>query len=187
VVDHAVKRKGEPISGRGRFVDKHPDGCPPSEAHKKNIPTFAFGTQVAEVEVDAETGTVKVLRITAAHDLGRVVNRAMAEGQVEGSVVQGVGYALMENMVFKEGTLLNDGFLDYKLPRVADVPNIETILIESEDPDGPFGAKGVGEPAIVPTAAAIANAIHNACGVRVRKIPILPEDLLKGLKEQGVA
>ena len=136
-------------------------------------------------EVDPETGVVKVLKITAAHDLGRTVNKAMAEGQVEGSVVQGIGYALMENMILDHGRLLNDSFLDYKIPRIADVPPVESILIETDDPDGPFGAKGVGEPAIVPTAAAIANAVYDACGVRIRKLPILPEDILRGLREQA--
>ncbi len=185
LVEYAIKKRGEPISGKGRFVDRLPDGYPSADAFKKNIPTFAFGTQVVEVEVDPETGVIKVLKVTAAHDLGRAVNKAMAEGQVEGSVVQGIGYALMENLVIRKGRPLNDSFLDYKIPRIADVPPIETILVETDDPDGPFGAKGLGEPAIVPTAAAIANAVYNACGVRIRKLPILPEDILKALRDKN--
>jgi len=183
LADYAIQKRGEPISGRGRFVDRLPAGIPPEAAFAHNIPTYAFGTQVVEVEINDKTGAVKLCSIIAAHDIGKTVNSAMAEGQVEGSVVQGIGYGLMENMVFEEGRVLNDGFLDYKIPRITDIPPIETLLIETEDPDGPFGAKGIGEPAIVPTVAAIANAIYNACGVRIRKLPILPEDIITALRK----
>jgi len=184
LLEYVFKKRSKPISGRGRFVDKVPDGFAPEDAFKKNIPTFSFGTQIAEVGIDKETGIIRVLSVTAAHDIGRVINVSMAEGQVEGSIVQGIGYTLMENMDFEKGKLINDGFLDYKIPRIGDVPPIRTIFIETNDPDGPFGAKGIGEPAIVPTAAAIANAIYNATGIRIRKLPILPEDMLHALKRQ---
>ena len=184
LAEYAIQKKGEPISGRGRFVDKLPAGCTPEEAAVMNTPTFAFGAQVAEVEIDEKTGEVTLLKFVAAHDIGRIVNSHMAEGQVEGAVVQGIGYALMENMVFEGGRLLNDGFLDYKIPRITDIPSIETIFVETNDPAGPFGAKGIGEPGIVPTAPAIANAIFNASGIRVRRLPISPEEILEGLRKR---
>jgi CO/xanthine dehydrogenase Mo-binding subunit len=180
---YAVNKRGVPISGKGRFVDRLPPGYTIAQAFAKNIPTFAFGTQAAEVEIDPETGEVKVLKVVAAHETGRTINTAMAEGQIEGSVVQGIGYALMEKLVLENGKVVNDGFLDYKIPTIGDVPEIETILIETHDPRGPFGAKGIGEPGLVPTAAAIANAIHNACGVWVRELPIKRENLLEALKK----
>lgn len=183
LADYAINKRGSPISGRGRFVDKLPAGYTITEAFAKNIPTFVFGTQIAEAEVDENTGVVRVLKFVAAHETGRTINSAMAQGQIEGAVVQGIGYALTENLVFEKGRVVNDGFLDYKIPRIGDIPDIETILIETEDPDGPFGVKGIGEPGIVPTAPAIANAIYNACGIRINKLPILPEDILRALRE----
>jgi xanthine dehydrogenase molybdenum-binding subunit len=181
VADYAVNKRGIPISGKGRFVDRLPSGYTIAQAFAKNIPTFAFGTQAAEVEIDPETGEVKVLKIAAAHETGRTINTAMAEGQIEGSVVQGIGYALMERLVLENGKVINDGFLDYKIPTIGDLPEIETILIETHDPHGPFGAKGIGEPGLVPTAAAIVNAIYNACGVRVHELPIDRESLLEAM------
>ncbi|MBW2058049.1 MAG: xanthine dehydrogenase family protein molybdopterin-binding subunit [Deltaproteobacteria bacterium] len=184
LADYAVNKRGTPISGRGRFVDRLPPGYTIAEAFAKNIPAFSFGTQVAEVEIDPETGEVKVLRVVAAHETGTTINTTMAEGQIEGSVVQGIGYALMERLVLEEGKVVNDGFLDYKIPTIGDIPEIKTILIETNDPHGPFGAKGIGEPGLVPTAAAIVNAIYDACGVRVRRLPVDRDDLLKRLREK---
>ena len=182
--DYACNRRGLPISGTGRFMDKLPAGLTIQQAYTKNIATFAFGTQVAEVEVDPETGEVKVLKIVAAHETGRTINTTMAEGQIEGSVVQGIGYALMEKLILDSGKVVNDGFLDYKIPNIGDIPEIETILVETDDPHGPFGAKGIGEPGLVPTAAAIANAIYHATGVRMKELPMTPEKVLKALKEK---
>ena len=126
--------------------------------------------QVAEVAVDLELGTVKVLRVTAAHDVGRAINPMLIEGQVEGGIAQGIGMALMEEWVPGR----TDNLHDYLIPTVGDVPEIETILIEDPEPLGPYGAKGVGEPALIPTAAAILNAIRDATGVPIRKIPATP-------------
>jgi CO/xanthine dehydrogenase Mo-binding subunit len=184
LADYAVNKRGVPLSGKGRFVDRLPPGYTIPQAFAKNIPTFAFGTQAAEVEIDPETGEVKVLTVIAAHETGKTINAAMAEGQIEGSVVQGIGYALMEKLVLENGKVINDGFLDYKIPTIGDIPEIETILIETHDPRGPFGAKGMGEPGLVPTAAAIANAIYNACGIRIRELPITREDLLDALEKR---
>ncbi len=154
--------------------DKHWDG---------NISaTYGFGAQSAEVEVDLETGQVKVLKIVAAHDVGRVINPMTLEGQVEGGVAQGVGYALLENIQLKEGAVQNPNFADYKMLTPLDVPEIEKVFVETIDPEGPFGAKGVGEMPMVPTAAAIANAVYDAIGVRIRSLPITPEKVLEALK-----
>jgi CO/xanthine dehydrogenase Mo-binding subunit len=184
LADYAVNRRGAPISGKGRFVDKLPPGLSIKDAYTKNIATFAFGTQTAEVEIDPDTGQVKVLKIAAAHETGRTINPTMAEGQIEGAVVQGIGYALMEGLTLQNGKVVNDGFLDYKIPTVGDIPEIETILIETDDPHGPYGAKGIGEPGLVPTAPAIANAIYNAAGIRIKELPITPEKILRALKEK---
>jgi CO/xanthine dehydrogenase Mo-binding subunit len=108
----------------------------------------------------------------------------MAEGQIEGGVIQGLGYALFEDLVMEEGLVLNPNLQDYRIPYVNDIPKIVSILVESQDPEGPYGAKGLGEPPIIPTAAAIANAIYDAVGVRIKTLPITPEKILKALKEK---
>lgn len=140
--------------------------------------------EFVEVEVDTETGEVKVLRVVYAHDLGRVINPAAAQGQVEGGVQQGIGYALMENLLFDPdtGACVTGDFLDYKMPTAVEMPPvIESIFIESNEPTGPFGAKGLSEVCLTVPAPAIANAIFNAVGVRVRDLPITPEKILAGL------
>jgi 4-hydroxybenzoyl-CoA reductase alpha subunit len=185
LADYAVNRRGAPLSGKGRFVDRLPPGLTIQQAYTKNIASFAFGTQAAEVEIDPDTGQVKVLKVAAAHETGRTINPTMAEGQIEGAVVQGIGYALMEGLTLQNGRVVNDGFLDYKIPTIGDIPEIKTILVETGDPHGPFGAKGIGEPGLVPTAPAIANAIYNAIGVRIKELPITPERILRALKEKG--
>ena len=148
--------------------------------------------QFVEVEVDTETGEVTVLRAVLAHDLGRVINPAAAEGQVEGGFQQGMGYALMENLQFdpETGSCLTADFLDYKMPTAVEMPRrIESIFIESNEPTGPFGAKSLSEPCVIVPAPAIANAIYNAVGVRVRDLPITPEKILAGLalRDEGAS
>jgi CO/xanthine dehydrogenase Mo-binding subunit len=126
---------------------------------------------MAEVSVDMELGTVQVLKITAAHDVGRAINPTLVEGQIEGGAAQGLGFALMEEFFPGQGENLHD----YLIPSAGDIPPIESILIEDPSPIGPFGAKGVGEQALIPTAPAILNAIHHATGVRIRRIPATPD------------
>jgi len=184
IVQYSVSKKGSSISGRGHFVDTLASGADITAGYLTHIPTFAFATQMAEVEVDPETGKVKVLKIVAAHDTGTAINPVSAEGQIEGGVVQGFGYALMEKLSVKDGRVENISFLDYKIPNSGDIPDIETILVETEDPDGPFGAKGVGEPGLVPTAPAIVNAIYDAIGVRFKELPVTPEQVLKALRDR---
>jgi CO/xanthine dehydrogenase Mo-binding subunit len=146
--------------------------------------TYAYGTHGVEVEVDKETGEVKILKYIAAHDVGRAINPMLLEGQVYGGATMGLGYALTEKLILKDGKVMNPNFLDYKMLTAKDVPKIETIVIETEDPNGPFGAKGIGEPGLVPTAPAIANAIYDAVGVRIRELPITPEKVLAALKQR---
>ena len=145
-------------------------------------PSYAFGAHVAEVEVDVETGKVDVVNYTAAHDSGTVVSRVQYESQIVGGVAQGLGYALMEELVLKEGVIRNQTFLDYHIPTAADIPNIKTIIVEAPDDFGPFGAKGVGEAGIEPVAGAVANAVYNALGFPIRRIPFTPERVVEAIE-----
>jgi xanthine dehydrogenase molybdenum-binding subunit len=144
--------------------------------------TYAYGTHGVEVEVDRDTGQVKILKYIAAHDVGRAINPMLLEGQVYGGAAMGIGYALTEQLVLKNGKVINPDFRDYKILTASDIPNIEAIVVETDDPSGPFGAKGIGEPGLVPTAPAIANAIYDAVGVRIKDLPITPERVLAALK-----
>jgi xanthine dehydrogenase YagR molybdenum-binding subunit len=147
---------------------------------------LTFGVQVAEVAVDVETGEVRVERIVAIHDVGRVINPLGASSQVEGGIIQGLGHTLSEQRLIdpESGTVLNPTLDAYKLPTIADVPEIVTDLIDVPDEHlTNLGAKGLGEPPIVPTAAAIANAIRDATGADVRSLPITREEMLRALAE----
>ncbi len=145
---------------------------------------YAYGVQGAEVEVDTETGEVRILKMAAAHDVGKVLNPQAIRGQTYGALAQGVGYALYEEVRTSGGRILNTNFRDYKMPGVfeLDFP-IELDFIETDESAGPYGAKGVGEPGLVPTAPAIANAVYDAVGVRIRDLPITPEKVLAALRE----
>lgn len=148
-------------------------------------PSYSFGAQIAEVEIDPDTGRVRITRMLRVHDCGRVINLLGAEGQLQGSVVLGIGGALAENLLFEEGRYLNPSFLDYKFPTSREIPDMENAFIESNDPVGPFGAKEVGEGCINPVAPAILGAIHNATGLRFKELPVTPEMILRGLREKG--
>ena len=139
---------------------------------------YGYGAQIAELEVDMKLGTTKVIRITAAHDLGKVINPLLAEGQIEGGIAQGLGLALMEE--FLPGRTNN--LHDYLIPTIGDMPAIKSILIEKPDPEGPMGAKGLGEHVLIPTAPAILNAIRHATGAKVTKVPALPHRVLAAIK-----
>jgi CO/xanthine dehydrogenase Mo-binding subunit len=147
--------------------------------------TYIFATQSAEVEVDTETGEVSVLRLVAAHDLGKVVNLLAAEGQVEGGCSMGVGYALSEEVLLKNGIPLTPSLSEYLIPTALDMPSVIPLLIEDPDPTGPFGAKGLGEGAAIPCAPAIVNAIYNAVGIRLSSLPVTADKILAALWEQG--
>jgi xanthine dehydrogenase molybdenum-binding subunit len=174
---------GKVVIGEGwydpptKMVDK--------DTYKGNISAaYGFGAQMAEVEVDTETGSVKVLRLVCANDVGKAINPMAVEGQIEGGAQMGLGYALTEELLIENGKVLNPDFLDYRLFTAADMPEIETIIIETDDPGGPFGAKGVGEMGGTPTAAAVANAVYDAVGIRITKLPITPERLLAALDQK---
>ena len=146
---------------------------------------YTFGTQGVEVEVDEETGEVRILKMVAVHDVGRVLNRQTLEGQTYGGLAQGLGYALYEQVLMADGRIQNPSFTDYKIPTAGELDfPIELDFVETDDPTGPFGAKGVGEPGLVPTAPAIANAIFDAVGVRIRDLPITPEKVLAALRRR---
>jgi len=146
-------------------------------------PSYSFSSCVAEVNVDIETGHVKVLNIWGAHDCGKALNPLAVEGQLEGSWHMGMGQVMTEEMTYYNGLLVNNNFLDYKIPTSLDTPPIHTNIIESIDPEGPFGAKETGEGAIHAVLPAIANAIYDAVGVRITKLPIKPEDILEGIRK----
>ncbi len=144
--------------------------------------TYAFATQIAEVEVDTETGIVEVKKIVAAHDVGAAVNPQNVEGQIEGGCSMGVGYALLEEVVVDGGEIKNPGLSSYLIPTALDMPEVFPMIVEAQEPSGPYGAKGVGEPALVPTAAAIANAVADALGIRLYDLPLTPERIVAAIK-----
>lgn len=160
------------VMGRGSFSPV--TNAPPFEVH------------FAEVEVDTETGAIKVIKFVAAHDLGKVVNPLLSEGQVQGGVHMGIGYTFWEGIQMdpKTGQYLNLNLTDYKVTSPVDMPPVVVILVESNEPTGPFGAKGLGEPAMVPTAPAIANAIYDAIGIRFRQLPITREKVFEAIQKQ---
>ncbi|HEY5028773.1 MAG TPA: molybdopterin cofactor-binding domain-containing protein [Candidatus Angelobacter sp.] len=145
-------------------------------------PAYSYSAQVAEVTVDEETGEVTVHKVWAAHDCGRALNPVSVEGQIIGSVWMGLGQAMQEEMVWKDGLLMNPGMLEYKSPSATESPEIEAIIVESIDPEGPFGAKEASEGSLAATIPAIANAIYDAVGVRLREAPFTPERVLAALK-----
>ncbi len=204
IKDGKVYPKGDPdkamdLSKFARKVHFRKDGYvlaadyfydPPNEMYdegmKGNISsTYTFGAHGVEVEVDRETGRVRILKYVAAHDIGKAINPMLLEGQVHGGAVTGIGYALSERLISDKGRILNTTFLDYKMPSALDIPvEFETFLVETNDKEGPFGAKGIGEPGLVPTAPAIANAIYDATGVRLKKLPMTGElFILEGKKD----
>jgi 4-hydroxybenzoyl-CoA reductase alpha subunit len=148
-------------------------------------PAYSFTAHVAEVEVDEETGIWKVHRIWAAHDCGKALNPTLVEGQIEGSVYMGAAEAQMEEMVYDQrGLLFGPSLLDYRIPTSMDTPELHSFIVESNDPNGPYGAKEAGEGPLHPAIPAIANAIHDACGIRIRELPFYPQRILKLLRER---
>lgn len=178
-LDALPARDGVVLEGTGTYD-------PPTtalDADGQGVPyaTYGFAAQIAEVEVDTVLGTVRVLHIVAAHDVGRAINPTLVEGQIHGGIAQGLGLALMEEFIPGRTENLHD----YLIPTVGDMPEISVRLIEDPEPEGPFGAKGVGEPALVATAPAILGAIRHATGVTLREVPVLPHRLWAALREAG--
>jgi 4-hydroxybenzoyl-CoA reductase alpha subunit len=179
----AFSRKG-PIVGRGEYAPP-PLGGTFKGAAIGTSPAYSFCAQVAEVEVDLETGKVRVTNFYDAHDCGTVINPMALHGQVEGSLVMGMGESLFEEVVHREGHIVNPNLHDYLIPTAMDVPKVHSLIAKSHDPGGPFGAKEVGEGAALPVMGAVANAVADAIGVRINDLPITPEKILRALGKIG--
>ena len=176
---------GIPLDSHGYVITAEATFDPPTSPLDENgqgnpYAVFGFGAHMAEIEVDTDLGTVRVLKVTTAHDVGRAINPTLIEGQIEGGVAQGLGMALMEEFFPGRGENLHD----YLIPSAGDVPPVESILIEDPSPIGPFGAKGIGEQAVIPTAPAILNALHDAVGVRLKKVPATPDRVRAAILEK---
>ncbi|MPZ50501.1 MAG: molybdopterin-dependent oxidoreductase [Dehalococcoidia bacterium] len=166
-----LARSGDTVSGRGHIQDSA-------------RPHFtSFTAQIAEVSVDPETGEVKLLSFTTAHDVGKIINPISHQGQINGGVMQGIGYALMEELRVEDGRVTTLSLGDYKVPTIRDIPPMKTVLVQSESGVGPYQIKGIGETPIGPVAPAIANAVADAIGVRVRDLPVTAEKVFQALKE----
>jgi CO/xanthine dehydrogenase Mo-binding subunit len=183
VARHALfRKKGKRIRGSGQ---DEPDTTK-MDPTKQTSPcsTYSFACQAVEVEVNEKTGEIKVFRVWTANDGGNIINPMGAEGQIEGQVSQGLGFAKTEEMVYRDGHLLNPDLMTSGTPGPFDAPALETYFTKTYDPFGPFGAKGVAEVAAPPTAAALANAVYDAIGVRIKKLPLSPENVLAAITEQ---
>jgi aldehyde oxidoreductase len=175
-----------PLDQRGYVFSSEVTYDPPTrplDPNGQGIPyaVYGFGAHLAELEVDLELGTIEVLKLTAAHDVGRAINPTLIEGQIEGGIAQGLGMALMEEFLPGKAENLHD----YLIPTIGDVPPVESILIEDSSPVGPFGAKGIGEQALIPTAPAILNALYNAAGIRVYKLPATPDKVRAAIRTKA--
>jgi CO/xanthine dehydrogenase Mo-binding subunit len=171
VAARAMATLQKPITGETTYTST------PSEV-------TSFCAQVAEVEVDPETGQVRVHKIVTAHDVGTILNPLTHQGQIEGGVIQGLGYALMEEMNTEEGRISTLSLGEYKIPTIEDIPELVTVLLESSTGPAPYGGKSIGESSNVPVAAAIANAVFDAVGVRILDLPITAEKVFRALKEK---
>lgn len=143
---------------------------------------WMYFSQAAEVFVDTDTGVVKVLKFASAHDVGKAINPLLLEGQIEGACMMGLGEALHEEMVYHEGQVINPNFLDYRFPTFLEAPEILPLIVECPHGDGPFGAKGMGEPALAAVAASVGNAVFDAVGIRITSLSITPENLRLGVR-----
>ena len=166
---------------RAPFTDKIDPETGLGQVH----PDYVFGAHAIEVAVDTETGEITVLKSVGSHDVGQTINPAAVEGQIEGGAAQGQGYALSEELIYREGRLMTPSFSEYLIPTAMDMPAVQSIILESRSGLGPFGAKGIGEPALTPVAPAIANAVADAIGVRIHDLPITPEKVVNALRQRA--
>jgi 4-hydroxybenzoyl-CoA reductase subunit alpha len=171
-----------PIVGRGSWMAPASEPTTLFKEDGNFAPNYSFMTQAAEVKVDLNTGKVTLLRMVTAHDCGRPINPMLVEGQLEGSVVGGMGQALYEDVIVEKGQVMNPSFLDYGFPTFLEMPEIEAIEVKTDDPIGPFGAKEAGEGTQLSPAPAIVNAIYDAIGVDFLELPITPEKILDALE-----
>ncbi len=181
-VCRSLRSKGILATATGTFTPPTPEKLDPDTGAGVPYGAYSYATQMVEVEVDTETGAFEILRVVAAHDVGRAVNPMNVEGQIEGGVVMGLGYAVLEEIVWKEAQMVTSDFGSYLLPTALDVPPITTLIVEEPEPSGPFGAKGTGEPPACPTAAALVNAIYDAVGVHIPSLPVTAEKIYMALK-----
>lgn len=187
VANHAQVGRGQPPLGSASW-NPPTVAMDPETGQGKPFSTYVYATQIAEVDVDDETGEVEIIRIVAAHDCGTPINPMLVEGQVEGGISMGIGFALQEQILFDDaGRQVNPSLTNYIMPTSLDMPQIDVHIVPNHDPTGPFGAKGVGEPTSVPTAAAILNAIHDAVGVRITSLPATSEKILMAIKAKRAA
>ncbi len=177
---------GKQIIGRGSYNPKTtPIDFRTGEGNVSG--SYGFEAQIAEVEVNVETGEVKILKMWDAHDIGKAINPQSVEAQIEGSLAMGIGYTFYEDLQFRNGRVVNPNFANYRLPRSIGIPEMESIMVETNDPEGPFGAKGMGEASLLPTSAAIANAIEDAIGIRIKELPITAKKIIKAIKEKEIS
>jgi CO/xanthine dehydrogenase Mo-binding subunit len=155
----------------------------PQKGNGKTFPDYTFGSHGVEVEVDVETGEIDIVKYVACHDVGRAINHLRVEGQIEGGVAQGIGFAVSEELARQEGTSLSTLFSDYLIPTALDIPEMDTIVLEEFEGKGPFGARGIGEPPIGPCAPAIVNAVADAVGARIEELPLTPDRVLTAIRQ----
>jgi CO/xanthine dehydrogenase Mo-binding subunit len=183
-VSGTLRARGVILTADGSFTPPTPEMLDPETGEGIPYGAYSYGTQMVEVEVDTETGQFEIIRVVAAHDVGRAVNPLAIEGQIEGGVIMGLGYATMEEIVWDEsGRLMTQDFRTYLIPTSMDAPPVTSVIVEVPEPTGPFGAKGMGEPPACPTAAALINAIYDAVGVNITSLPVTAEKIYKALKE----
>lgn len=178
-----LKKRGKIALGSGSF-NPATTLLDPVDMHGIPFACYGFATHIIEVEVDTDTGQVDVLKVVAAHDVGKAINRKMVEAQIEGGCAMGMGFATLEELELDKGTIKNPGFSKYLINTAMDMPEIYPIIVEDPTSTGPFGAKGVGEPALIPVAPAILNAIYDAIGVRFTEVPVTPRRIVEALSKK---
>lgn len=179
-----LRRRGVLVTGTGTYNPPTSEVLNPETGLGDPYGAYSYATQIAEVEVDTETGEVTLLSLVAAQDVGRAINPMAVEGQIQGGVAHGIGYGLMEEVVIENGIIQNPSFSELFIPTSLDIPPIHSIIVEEPEPTGPFGAKGTGEPPACPTAAAIINAVYDAVGVEITSTPVTAEKVWLALKNK---
>jgi 4-hydroxybenzoyl-CoA reductase subunit alpha len=178
IVKEVIRGKeGQPIIGRGYYTP-----------HRKGMisPAYSFGVQAIEIEVDRETGKITLIQVVTAHDCGQVINPLGVQGQLEGAIAMAAGYGFLEDLPTENGKILNPNLVDYKIMRASNMPDSEIIEIDTNEPEGPYGAKEAGEGLTNPTAAALGNALYHAVGVSIKELPITPEKVFKAFMKKEV-
>jgi CO/xanthine dehydrogenase Mo-binding subunit len=188
ILGGGMYKRGGPIIGKASInpSTRPIDPAIAQGAASRMFSTYTFATNIVEVEVDTHTGQVDVLRAVGAQDCGTVINPDGVEGQIVGGMAVGLGYGLFEDVIVKDGQVLNPSFLECRLPTAVDMPEVSTLIVDNYDENGPFGAKGAGNSSVINMAPAIANAVYHAVGVRIKELPITPEKVLKALKGKEI-